>query len=199
MNNQDLLMKPILFNTEMVKAIFDGRKMQTRRIVKGSHEEWIMQRQAFIDNFAKYKVGDVLYIRETFGEFTHTRFDGTHTKIIYKADRDLEYRGVNPSNSGEFFHGWKPSIHMPKDYARIFLKVTDVMVEKLHDISHSDCLSEGVIQFGKEAYIDYENRGFATLTAIDSFSTLWNVTAQKGYKWNDNPYVFVYEFKRIKL
>jgi len=195
--------KPILFNTEMVRAILDGRKTQTRRIV---NNDWIQSAKLPIatddnkkiwhfwnsgEHKSKYEIDDVLYVRETFGEFTHTRFGGTHTKIIYKADGDLECRGVKPSNSGEFFHGWKPSIHMPKEYARIFLKITDVRVEKLQDIN--------CYEIEKEGFKDlFQNTQMCVGKAEDWWINLWNSTAKDGYKWEDNPYVFVYEFERVE-
>jgi len=124
-------MKPILFNTEMVKAILVGRKTQTRRVTKEinivhkddvseSHNGVVYRddkdrlyfKHNIIEEFSKYKKGDILYVRETFSEDF-----GEQHRIVYKA----EYKKrEEPSIK------WKPSIHMPKEYARIFLKVTNV-------------------------------------------------------------------------
>ena len=145
--------KPIIFNTEMVKAILDGRKTQTRRVVPN---EWIQSDKApipthgedgciwhfwsFGEKQSKYKVGDVLWVRETFAE----NF-GVKKRIVYKA----EFNNDSPLNIK-----WKPSVHMPKKYARIFLKVTNVRVERLQDMRKNDSsfVCEGF-------YRDDERRG----------------------------------------
>ncbi|WP_418181256.1 hypothetical protein ACNSOL_12170 (plasmid) [Aliarcobacter lanthieri] len=212
--------KPIIFNTKMVKAILDGRKKQVRRVVgdvgiseyfnvytthrkKGKHVQqavFMCVGQPIYINY-KYEIGDILWVRETFAE----NF-GIQKRVVYKAEFN---------NDAPLSIKWKPSIHMPKKYARIFLKVTNVRIERLQDISDEDCISEGIIseQSGSDSYVtyygkpDWENH---TNVFTDStrdgelisleklaFKTLWNST-EKGYKWEDNSYVFVYEFERIE-
>jgi len=186
--------KPILFNTEMVKAILDGRKTQIRRIIKKEKicEEWIMKRQAFKDTHSKYKVDDILYVRETFiiglPDGTEQECENNPLTVFYRADdtvKDwIDWGGENINIP------WKPSIHMPKKYARIFLKVTNVRVERLQDIRLDDVYAEGFIPEYSDRY------GLSSFQWFEKI--IWNSTAKQGYKWEDNPYVFVYEFERVQ-
>lgn len=184
---------PILFNTEMVRAILDGRKTVTRRVMKniipfdekGTYfnvlergewqgpiiKEWIVQYHS------KYKVGDIMYVRETWQDDRIYTHDSTPGKYFYKADGDVDC------------YKWRPSIHMPKEAARIWLKVTDVRVERLQDIMkdppgpNNQIVKEGC-RYGCD------------------FIALWDSTIKKSelpiYGWDANPWVFVYEFERIE-
>lgn len=200
--------KPILFNTEMVRAIFDGKKTQTRRVVGDVgiaqyFDIWTYhkkKRQAVFMGFEKpiyinykYDISDILYIKETWA--VNPEFSD---EIIYKADDTDDDWKINYEN-----FNWKPSLFIPKEYARLFLKVTNVRVERLQDISNEDCLKEGVKRnvdgAGKNWYsssldieAEYDN-------PIYPFRLIWNKTAKDGYKWEDNPYVFVYEFEKILI
>lgn len=217
--------KPILFNTEMVKAIFDGRKTQTRRVVGSrfritgflpfnDEEKQNGYRFSILDEktnskydtaslefftaygFSKYKAGDILWVRETFQtcECGFCEVCNVLDGIVYKADYNSkgEHSDLYSCLEDEVY--WKPSIHMPKKYARIFLKVTNVRVERLQDIKYSDIEKEGI------KYKDFLIReGVGINTQLQrNWINLWNSTAKNGYKWEDNPYVFVYEFERIK-
>lgn len=202
MNKINLLQKakPILFNTEMVKAILEGRKTQTRRISKLENidcpycEDYLVpygwandmeigyqcinedcMHTTSINQKPKYKASDILYVRETWN------YDDQDNKPYYRVDFD-----INSANALGMI--WKPSIHMPKKYARIFLKVTNVRVERLQDITRKDVLSEGIREHAVNQFHPH--------TCL--FETLWNSTTKKGYKWEDNPYVFVYEFERVE-
>lgn len=194
-------MKPILFNTDMVKAILDGRKSVTRRVVPerildkyDEYDDWCnavmpqdiygareFEREFFIKN-APYRAGDILYVRETWSEWT----DG----YVYKAwTSPFPQAGRYPDKMMK----WRPSIHMPKEAARIFLRVTDVQVERLRDIG--DCTKEGVAR-GTHAT--------AHMNAYDErcdFKALWNSTIKESdldrYGWDANPWVWVIEFERI--
>lgn len=195
-------MKPILFNTEMVRAILDGRKTVTRRVVKfrdGKNPNWTGYVKDGLTLYnsnnepcnmpAPYKDNDILYVRETWCSV----YDGE--KYFYLADRVtereqrqlLDYYNVK----------WHPSIHMPKEAARIFLKVTDVRVERLHTMTLNDFLSEGIV-LRPEAYNDPDNAYFQ---AQKTFMQLWDSTIKKDrlqyYGWNANPYVWVMEFEVI--
>lgn len=195
-----MAIKPILFNTEMVRAILDGRKDATRRIVKGfipddavcgytafTPKGYISCRGTFADGYGEkfFKLpcepGDILYVRETWcddRQFTH---DSTPGRYFYKA-----------SENGDF--KWHPSIHMPKEAARIWLKVTDVRVERLQEITSEQICREGVEVEYPHA-LNGEEKRYA-------FSTLWNSTIKKSdidtYGWDANPWVWVIEFERCE-
>ena len=172
--------KPILFSTEMVRAILDGRKTQTRRVVKPSVLEkgtnWFWNPNENIC-LAQYRKGDVLWVRETWAK------DDTY---YYKAD------GSCGSRCGK----WKPSIHMPKAAARIWLEVTDVRVERLQEITGQDALKEGLNSHvhPQAFYFDCNQR--------EMFENLWNSTIKKSdldrYGWDANPWAWVIEFERCE-
>lgn len=199
--------KPILFNTEMVRAILDGRKTCTRRVIKpqpnekhtfpfgfvtDSTEKKVVGYFGFgIDEYGgsiqyvkppyRYAPGDILYVRETWcddRQFTHASTPG---RYFYKA-----------SESGNF--KWHPSIHMPKEATRIWLKVTDVRVERLQDITSEQISREGV-EVEYPHVLNGEEKRYA-------FSTLWNSTIKKSdidrYGWDANPWVWVIEFERCE-
>ena len=203
--------KPILFNTEMVRAILDVRKSCTRRIVKGfipNDAVWgytaftpkgcISCRGTFADGYGEKffklpcKPGDILYVRETWcalpvNEAGHMR---GHSVYYYKADRDLRPEGWRGN--------WHPSIHMPKEAARIWLKVTDVRVERLKDITGFGVQKEGIKVEPNECAgkFDFISELFLL------FQRLWDSTVKKSdldrYGWNANPWVWVIEFERCE-
>ena len=171
--------KPILFNTEMVRAILDGRKTCTRRIVKPQPTAHYGAQCIK----PPYQPGDILYVRETWcddRQFTH---DSTPGRYFYKA-----------SESGNF--KWKPSIHMPKEAARIWLCVTDVRVERLQEITAESALTEGA-----DKYI-HANGTLNEDQTITSFIGIWNSTIKKSdldrYGWDASPWVWVIEFERCE-
>ena len=155
--------KGILFSGPMVRAILDGRKNQTRRICKsGMVNENPLAKGYFTDQtgklvIPKYRIGDVLYVRETW-----TEWDGG---FIYRADSIY---------SGK----WHSSMFMPKAAARIWLKVTDVRVERLQEITDDGARHEGV-----------ENR--------EAFRELWGKINGES-SWDNNPYVWVIKFERVE-
>lgn len=179
--------KPILFNTEMVRAILDGRKTVTRRVVKDAVLErgtnWIWNPQENI-NLAPYRVGDILYIRETWNIL-----NGVYQYRAGCGDFDF-------NDSGEkVIYKWRPSIHMPKEAARIFLKVTSVRAERLQNITVDGVKMEGIpLVYPLVKMIDSIH--------LKKIIELWDSTIKKQdldkYDWNANPWVFVYEFEVIK-
>lgn len=198
-----MAIKPILFNTEMVRAILDGRKTCTRRIVRPPYfvdgdendkRSLITLRTATKNSSlyrqigqmpypdAPYRMCDILYVRETWMDYAGL--------TMYKADCDI-YR-LDSLNLAGF--GWKPSIHMPKEAARIWLKVTDVRVERLQEITLEQICREGV-----EIEYPYVLNGEEKIYA---FSNLWNSTIKKSdldrYGWDANPWVWVIEFERCE-
>ena len=211
--------KPILFNTEMVRAILDVQKSCTRRIVKGfipNKAVWgytaftpkgcISCRGTFADGYGEKffklpcKPGDILYVRETWcalpvNEAGHMR---GHSVYYYKADRDLRPEGWRGN--------WHPSIHMPKEAARIWLKVTDVRVERLQDITYNGALREGSegircdhVALGVHGCTDCMNTGWIEPPQVE-FMQIWDSTIKKPdldqYGWDANPWVWVIEFER---
>lgn len=197
---------PILFNTEMVQAILNGMKINTRRIAKGvyPYSEYgdftTIIKGEFTDpvseeNIIKYKSqyqpGDILYVRETWHKYTKRVGNGENCRL-------QEFYGYKASiaNSEDAHEKWKPSIHMPKEAARIFLKVTDVRIERLQNMSLDDFLDEG-ISIPYEAFNDPEN---AYMQAKKIFMHIWDSTIPKKdidkYGWDANPYVWAIKFKR---
>lgn len=202
-------MKPILFNTAMVQAILSGKKTTTRRIVKGNindldligtgsskcndtfdttlfgklDKEKVWNSDVKERVKAPYMPGDILYVRETWKQYEKRvgRGNQCHLEKFYGYKTDES----NPKNPSEFYDGnWKPSIHMPKVAARIFLKVIGVRVERLQDIAEQGIKAEGIT----EEWPPH---------AMDKFQELWDSTT-KEYKWRLNPWVWVIEFERIE-
>ena len=194
---------PILFNTEMVRAILDGRKKCTRRIVKIPNyinqqddglytlfaEGTCYENQHFeeIVQYLKkpYQPGDILYVRETWG---HPISLNSDKQYVFRADKIAESGFKNDS------HIWYPSIHMPKEAARIWLKVTDVRVERLNEITDKDAEREGA---QPDYPFDYDVDKWPNL---EHFKKIWNSTIKKSdldrFGWNANPWVWMIEFER---
>lgn len=211
-----MAIKPILFNTEMVRAIMDGRKSCTRRIVKPQPNEKHTYPLGFVTDSTEkkdvgcfgfgineysgsiqytkpqYQPGDILYVRETWG---HPISLNSDKQYVFRADKIAESGFKNDS------HIWHPSIHMPKEAARIWLKVTNVRVERLQDITEDGAEAEGAI----------DNRGFIhspeneydrIYTAREYFIKIWDRTIKKSdldiYGWDVNPWLWVIEFERCE-
>lgn len=172
------MIRPILFNTEMVRAILDRRKTVTRRAVTLR---------------PPCQLGDILYVRETWHKYTKRVGNGESCRL-------QEFYGYKASiaNSEDASEKWKPSIHMPKEAARIFLKVTDVRVERLQDMTLDDFLNEG-ISIPYEAFNDPAN---AYMQGKELFIHIWDSTINKEqhnlYGWDANPWVWVIEFERCE-
>lgn len=190
-----MAIKPILFNTEMVRAILDGRKSCTRRLVKffsGENPRWTgyIKDGLMLYNGknepcirkAPYQPGDTLYVRETWK----------------KAPNGYYYYEDWQRGDIADITKWKPSIHMPKEAARIWLKVTNVRVERLQEITVDGCHREGInIETG--AVTDGETLNRKHDFSLEKFETLWDSTVKKSdidrYGWDANPWVWVIEFE----
>lgn len=200
-----MAIKPILFNTEMVRAILEGRKSCTRRLVKffsGENPRWTgyIKDGLMLYNGknepcirkAPYQPGDILYVRETWGEGYE---EGTY---IYRASDKLAGLPTFKESSKLIYH---PSIHMPKEAARIWLKVTGVRVERLQDITVDGCHREG-INIETSAVTDGETLNRNHDFSLEKFETLWDSTVKKSdldsYGWDANPYVWIIEFERCE-
>lgn len=183
---------PILFNMKMVRAILDCRKSCTRRIIKPQPQGYfeVSEEPLYIyDTDGKqgkitppYQPGDILYVRETFIQAAAHIF-------WYKEDD-------KPWMSKDLL--WKPSIHMPKEAARIWLKVTDVRVERLQDITGLSVQKEGIEVDPNECASKFDFISELFLL----FQRLWDSTIKKSdldrYGWDTNPYVWVIEFERCE-
>lgn len=220
-----MAIKPILFNTEMVRAILDGRKTCTRRVIKpqpqsglcytyaGSHkdcigkwtypnrgahklwgEEYKLPENIKDEELSKrwnppYHTDDILYVRETWSEGYE---DGTY---IYRADDKLADLPTFKESSKLIY---RPSIHMPKGAARIWLRVTDVRVERLQQITEVGIREEGIEVNPNECAgkFDFISELFLL------FQKLWDSTIKKSdltrYGWDANPWVWVIEFERCE-
>ena len=229
---------PILFNTEMVQAILDRRKTCTRRVVKtrskdacgfyvtknanglyaGVYEYDEDERMFETSLMPPYQPGDILYVRETWTEECG--------KYYYRADYDSDYLDPCETLSGGYpascrnYPGcygctatstrihWHPSIHMPKEAARIWLKVTDIRVERLQDITYNGALREGAkgircdhVALGEHGCTDCMNTGWIEPPVVE-FMQIWDSTIKKSdidrYGWDANPWVWVVEFERCE-
>ena len=218
--------KPILFNTDMVRGLLADRKTATRRVVKPRFRDSVFEIfqgqlceaspdkpprdngdgtkthfvRAYVPCKAPYRPGDILYVRETwckYGELDAAEHIIPETeKYYYRAD------GENPTPFNCFLvqHPgwdeyrevpvWHPSIHMPREAARIFLRVTDVRVERLQAMSHEDAEQEGC----------WCGEGGLAMP-LDKFADVWDSTIKPAdcaiYGWAANPWVWVIEFERV--
>lgn len=210
--------KPILFNTEMVRAILDGRKTKTRRIIKPqpTNPRWNNVGWLGWDDGHGYRMkppckpGDVLWVRETW-QHVYTYDDSDKAieetgRYVYFADDPMPFTYWVDTDTGEHKDQmpWRPSIHMPREAARIFLRVMDVRVERLQDITEEQAVMEGFsagcfeISGGPWGVEDDPE----TWTAVEVFADLWNSTIKPKdrdiYGWYANPWVWVITFERCE-
>ena len=208
-----MAIKPILFNTEMVRAILDGRKDATRRIVKGfipddavwgytdfTPKGYISCRGTFADGYGEkfFKLPcnpvDILYVRETWSP-------------VFVVPRRYLYK-VGCKEAENLPIKWHPSIHMPKEAARIWLKVKDVRVERIKDMTDKDALNEGAqgvkcdhAGWGPYGCTDCMNTGWLEPPILE-FIGIWDSTIKKSdidrYGWDANPWAWVIEFERCE-
>lgn len=194
--------RPILFSGPMVRAILEGRKTQTRRLVKA---DWIQSDRAPLEvapGFFHFwcsgehacplgEPGDLLWVREThYLVRQQGKQDGAVIEIDYKADPNHEQR-MCPQK-------WRPSIHMPRWASRITLEITGVRVERLQDISEADAVAEGIEFDPGEGGVFHVSRvagGCWSDSAVGSFGKLWK-SINGDDSWDANPWVWVVEFKR---
>lgn len=223
---------PILFNTEMVQAILDGRKTCTRRLVKPQPDEKHTYPLSFVTDstekkemgcfgfgigeyggsiqYAKapYQPGDILYVRETWHKYTKRIGKGESCRLA-------EFYGYKASvaNSEDAEEPWKPSIHMPKEAARIWLNVTNVRVERLQEMKPVDVIKEGAYpdcwdclntygESGSQCCYGTEEQCSQCNEVMMEWEKLWTSTIKKSdldrYGWDANPWVWVIEFERCE-
>ncbi|MEI7219089.1 hypothetical protein WCT79_19010 [Pectobacterium carotovorum] len=224
--------RPIIFNAEMVRAILSGQKTQTRRALRiqpkeCNHTHWPEHPNSEWKNDDKGwscavcgngvsltkrdvkgitcpfgKVGDQLWVRETFNGFWLDEYVIQEIKDgVSKASELCDYRADYPDNSRPV-GGWTPSIHMPRWASRITLEITDVRVERLSDISEEDCWAEGIDEidgrFENVEIIDMAIKlGCCIEDAKPMFALLWQ-SIYGAESWDANPWVWVIEFKRME-
>ena len=217
--------KSILFNTLMVQAIQEDRKGSTRRIVKPQPTVDLIAEyqvkipvnkgnissvqyltlQSFANKKSPYQVGDILWVRETWK--IDCSFDDADLGFWFS------YTDGNTTNYGDFTrdrfnkfkkfafkNGWQPALFMPREAARIFLKVTSVNVERLQDTTEDEAKKEGVsYEMAMESnnwgpsFNDPDSGGYPDY--LEAFKYLWDSIHKN---WNENPYVWVVEFERVK-
>lgn len=188
-------MKPMLFNTDMVRAILAGTKTVTRRVVKPQPDKRLTDgngREIMAAACAPYKPGDILYVRETWATTPNGQ------DYLYRADADGN--AVKDRSGNWHVPKWRPSIHMPAEAARIFLRVTDVRVERLQEIDGAGAEAEGAIEINnpliREDKVTFDAYGRRM------FAALWEGTVGEAnhveYGWAANPWVWVIEFERCE-
>jgi hypothetical protein len=192
-------MKPIIMSTEDVRAVMDNRKTMARLVAKEldgvdilncRHVDGDIQEpkgypigHVSLTERCKFKPGDVLWVRETWKPQDYQFIDGMwNCAIVYKAG-GMEGRVYWPDGTDSIYERcgiWRPSIHMPREAARLFLRVTDVQVEQVQDINEEDADAEGV-------------------GGVDNFIKLWDTINTKSglYKWKNNPFVWTICFERV--
>ena len=185
--------KPILFNTEMVRAILDGRKTQTRRLCKGLPQDGTSSPR-IMGYKPPFRAGDILWVRETWKQATTgTAGLGLIDLFLYRADEPQDTTGMMVEDR------WNPSIHMPKEAARLFLRVTGVRCEQLRDIKPLDVKAEGIkIDEADEFDVEVSPEAMERF----AFEELWDSTVKPAelprYGWEANPWVWVIEFERCE-
>lgn len=204
--------KPIIFSTPMVQAILRGEKTQTRRIINpqptaelfsaiiGGYDNiprmarfWTKREpnNPLIEDIKlKYSVGDILWVRETWHPKRHS----------FPIGLPFEYKATAKEDGNPTDEPWKPSIFMPKEACRIFLKLKSIRIERLNDISENDSLQEGIQPFTKDNNLfkhglDGWEWQSMTKYAKEAYKILWQkINGEKS--WAENPFVWVYEFER---
>lgn len=211
-----MTVRPILFNSEMVRAILNGNKTQTRRVIKP--QPTLSQSSGFnwrghsyginstykgtIKNFVDSnqvcpfgKVGDQLFVQETYGTKIRSLGGTPHESFVYKADNPNEIAYYDCKGMG-YPVRWKPSSRMPRKASRILLEITNISLELLNNISEESAKAEGIVETIK-GWKPYQASKRLCSSPELAFKLLWE--QYKGSKsWNENPWVWVIEFKVIQ-
>lgn len=208
--------RPIIFSTPMVRVILQGRKTQTRRVMRPQpppiaglyfrhcgHGLWAGYmppgEPADIPEVrAPYEVGDTLWVRESFANIAIRGYDPTY---LYRADGDE----LPPFDLRATDNRWRPSIHMPRTIARLFLRVTGVRVERVQDISEEDAAAEGVTERAYPGTPNAHDPADKIVWVADDrallsggFGALWDhLNYKRGFGWDADPWVWAIEFERL--
>lgn len=203
--------RPILFSSGMVRAILEGRKTQTRRVVRKSDRGEIAVSQNGTPVYVTgapdddgepipcpYSPGDRLWVRETWA--VGRVFDRTRPSEIPTVERDIPvwWRADEAIEESVNRGRWRPSLHMPRWASRISLDIVSVRVERLQAITEADAFAEGV-EANPYVMCDGTTDEAMSISARDNFRSLWDTINGKrpGCSWGDNPWVWVVEFRRI--
>lgn len=209
--------RPILFSGPMVRALLDGRKTQTRRVLCAADPTddepegyrdlpapYVAFGAPVCENVSdgnvyrfprSYAAGDLLWVREAWAPLDACTHNDPGSQAL--VDRGF-YRADHPVDCGDVSR-WRPSIHMPRWASRLTLRVTDVRVQRVQEISEGDAVAEG-IERDTDGWFDYQAPSVqCCVTARDSFMTLWDsLNARRGYGWDANPWVAAYTFVVIR-
>lgn len=198
---------PILFSAPMVRAIIDGRKAQTRRVMKPQPEyrsppacvdgvPWLWKNVWFSHGKPQgkwpYKSGDRLWVRESIYvdliDFDYKRPPKDRDMLYYRADGECCQQIPECSCAEVGKPKWRPSIHMPRWASRLTLEVTDVRVQRVQEIGHQDAMAEGCAGCAD-----------TSLLPVEDFKGLWDsINAKRGYGWSENPWVWAITFRMIE-
>jgi len=203
--------KPVIFSSDEIAAINAGRKTMFRMPVKTTAEHLYKAVGGLCGFFmdrpvgdranlikAPYQIGDILWVRETWQhaydlDENDQEIEGTGRYLYAATDTSPFGSWVRDDGSHTETMPWCPSVHMPREAARLFLRVTGVKVERLQDINHDDCLCEGLAECGghsKEEDCD---------CIIMSYAKIWNaLNAKRGHGWDKNPWVFAHTIERTE-
>ena len=214
---------PMLFNGDMIRALIDGRKTQTRRPInlktgdtfderalKDAIQEWRpvyddlsgkrVGRKAALVRCPYGQPGDLIWVRETFADLRGTGIEGTDPARRFDAAYSADVKPGSASDEAriDFRIKWKPSIHMPRWASRLTLRITDVRVERVQDISDEDAAAEGVEPFGDgSAFVQLKDAQIYSTTR-GCFASLWrSIYTKSGYTWGENPWVWAITFDVI--
>lgn len=210
-------MKGICFIEPLHEKTVKKIKEQTRRIISKedyvngknvilssthsgqmAHFKSIGCSECFAGLVAKYKIGDILYLKEPYKKWTRGLSEGRHTSILYKYGEEMPCDKVGLEGSS-YYTDWKNKLFMPAYAARHFIKITGVRAERLQDISQGDCIKEGIFQHISHAKVYWKN-GFDKLmynSPREAYSALIDKINGKG-TWDSNPFVWVYDYELIE-
>jgi hypothetical protein len=192
--------KPIIFNGEMVRAILNGRKTQTRRIIK--YGTPFFDDKPILKCCPFGKVGDCLWVRETFADIRGMGFDdpkNTSRQLSYSYRADCDSESLRCA--ADYGVKWKPSIHMPCKVSRILLEITNIRIERVQDISSEDVQAEGFNKHTKDGQLfkygleEWPWTRYNQCAAL-AFEDLWT-SIYGEHSIDNNPWVWVIEFKRV--